>query len=318
MTEEEILRIYSTEGLRRHEFLRTTKTVDLNPRATKPLTDDNLMVVKSEPTKRGPSRIDKRVIDGHTIWVVVHNGKEIQFSFEHIALAYMRALHPTWAAKEHKFSQPEESKRKRGRPKGSKNKPKSAHAQHTDKATAVQPQRNERGRWPKPAPLLDYQPQTEITQPQTEITQNEVDGANDGTVAVQTVVDKALAVVKAAGYRVSKPRQYRHKGKHKDRVGPTFVAEFADGVVTRMSTFTSLKNLDWGRGERLSQAAYQSRWRTRMLAQYREQNGGLRLTRWQYRQNAIDLIAPVPPAIVSAHFEQDGRVLAQHNAEGQR
>jgi hypothetical protein len=78
-----------------------------------------------------------------------------------------------------------------------------------------------------------------------------------------------------------------------------------------MSTFTSLENLDWGRGERLAQAAYQSRWRMRMRAQYREQNGGLRLTRWQYRENAIDLVAPVPPAIVAAHFEQDGKILAQ-------
>jgi len=94
-------------------------------------------------------------------------------------------------------------------------------------------------------------------------------------------LNEALTIVKAAGYRVSKPKA----PKRKDRVGPTFVAEFADGEVTRMSTFTSLENLDWGRGERLSIAAYQSRFRTR----------------------------EVPPAIISARFEQDGVVLARRN-----
>jgi hypothetical protein len=54
-----------------------------------------------------------------------------------------------------------------------------------------------------------------------------------------------------------------------------------------MSVFTSLEKLDWERGERLSIAAYQSRWRTH----------------------------DVPPAIISARFEQDGKVLAQRNDE---
>jgi DNA-binding transcriptional regulator YdaS (Cro superfamily) len=125
----------------------------------------------------------------------------------------------------------------------------------------------------------------------------------------RTAFNEAIAVVKAAGYHVKKPR--KSKQRPKKRVGPTFVAEFADGVVTRMSTFTSLEKLDWNRGERLAQAAYESRWRTRVLAQYHKQNGGLRLTRWQYRENAINLIAPVPPAIIAEHFEQDGKVLAQ-------
>ena len=100
-------------------------------------------------------------------------------------------------------------------------------------------------------------------------------------------LDEALVLVKSAGYRVSKP-----KAKSGGRVGPTFVAKFADGTVTRMSTFTSLENLDWDRGVRLSQAAYQSRWRARHRVPY-----------------AVDFVAPVPPAIVAAHFEQDGKVL---------
>jgi hypothetical protein len=139
-------------------------------------------------------------------------------------------------------------------------------------------------------------------------------GNGSSSVAVCNSLSDALTIVKAAGYRVSKPRKPKRFKRGKDRVGPTFVAEFADGTITRMSTYVpSLENLDWGRGERLAQAAYQSRWRTRVLAQYREQNGGLHLTRWQYREPAINLIAPVPPTIVSARFEQDGKVLAQRN-----
>jgi len=95
-------------------------------------------------------------------------------------------------------------------------------------------------------------------------------------------LEEALAAVKAAGYRVSKP-----KSKHKNHAGVTCVTKFADGTVTRMSIFTSLEKLDWDRGVRLSQAAYQSRHRT-----------------------------PVLPVIVSMHFERDGEVLAQRNTLG--
>jgi hypothetical protein len=91
-------------------------------------------------------------------------------------------------------------------------------------------------------------------------------------------VEDAIACLKAAGYRVSKP-----KPKVKDRVGPTFVACFADGQVTRMSTFTSLANLDRGRGIRLSHAAYESR------------------------------MKQAAPAIIDAHFEQDGVVQARYH-----
>ena len=68
-------------------------------------------------------------------------------------------------------------------------------------------------------------------------------------------LDEALAVFRAAGYRVSRSKS----PKHKNHVGPTCVTEFADGTVTRMSTFTALEKLDWDRGMRLSQASYQSR-----------------------------------------------------------
>jgi hypothetical protein len=88
-------------------------------------------------------------------------------------------------------------------------------------------------------------------------------------------IEDAIACLRANGYRVTKP-----KVKVKDRVGPTFVARFADGQVTRMSTYTSLTNLDRGRGERLSLAAYESR------------------------------MKQAAPAIMEAHFEQDGVVIS--------
>lgn len=40
---------------------------------------------------------------------------------------------------------------------------------------------------------------------------------------------------------------------------PTFVARFADGEVTRMTTHTSPYKLDVGRGIRLSRSAYRAR-----------------------------------------------------------
>jgi hypothetical protein len=95
-------------------------------------------------------------------------------------------------------------------------------------------------------------------------------------------IQEAISLLKANGYRVSKPKPK----KVKDRVGPTFVAKFADGEITRMSTYTSIADLDWGRGQRLSRAAYQSR----------------------MEQRKRD--CSVPP-IVSCHFEQDGVMLGK-------
>ena len=106
----------------------------------------------------------------------------------------------------------------------------------------------------------------------------------------------ALAIVRAEGYRVSKPRKQKNSKRGKDRVGPTCVAKFNDGTVTRMSTFTSLKNFG-DRGTRLSHAAWGSRWRMRKRAEV-----GQLVTLW----------APTPPAIVAMHFEQDGTVLAHY------
>jgi hypothetical protein len=111
----------------------------------------------------------------------------------------------------------------------------------------------------------------------------EAGGVNDQPVIVppahtSDALVEAIKTVKAAGYHIRKPRKQMQR-THKR--GPTFVAEFQDGTVTRMSVFTPLDKLDWERGERLSRAAYQSRWQTH----------------------------EVPPAIISARFEQDGVVL---------
>ena len=121
----------------------------------------------------------------------------------------------------------------------------------------------------------------------------EAGGVNDMPVILPAAIPsdaliQALATVRAAGYRVSKPRKSKTFKRGKDHVGPTFVAEFADGEVTRMTTCCSPENLDWKRGERLSQAAYQSRRQTH----------------------------DAPPAIISAWFEQDGEVLARRPDNG--
>ena len=115
----------------------------------------------------------------------------------------------------------------------------------------------------------------------------------------ETPLSKAIAMVKAAGYRIVRAKASKIP-RPKKRVGPSFVAEFADGEVTRMSTYTSLTRLDWARGERLAQAAHQSRWRTR------------------HRTHTLhlNLVAPAPPAIIAMHFEQDGVVLARRPDDG--
>lgn len=98
-------------------------------------------------------------------------------------------------------------------------------------------------------------------------------------------LETALAMVKAAGFKVTKPKARTSK---KDRVGPTFVATFADGNVTRMSTYTSLEKLDVERGRRLAIHAWKARHKT-----------------WHCLYQHM-----VAPSIVSARFEQDGVTLA--------
>jgi hypothetical protein len=112
-------------------------------------------------------------------------------------------------------------------------------------------------------------------------------------------LEHALGVVKAAGYRISKPKA-KYAPRRRDRVGPTIVCRFSDGEITRMSVNTTLENLDWYRGERLAQAAWRSRWRRR-----------------QRIYTPYPIVEPVPPAIVAMHFEeQDGTVLSRRPDDG--
>src|SRR4051812_43838586 len=67
-------------------------------------------------------------------------------------------------------------------------------------------------------------------------------------------LQEAIALVKASGFTVSKPREKKLK-----TVGPTFVAHWLDGVVTRMSIHTTDENPDFRRAIRVSHAAYESR-----------------------------------------------------------
>jgi hypothetical protein len=180
-------------------------------------------------------------------------------------------------------------------------------AQSPSEADPTTGEKRRRGRQPRPAPLLDLLDSAPPSGDQHNGDTAEVPADMQVIHSAETASEKrkpgrpkgsknrpkaaltlaeAIGMVRAAGYRISKPRTPKQP-KHKDRVGPTCVAEFSDGTRTRMTTYTPLDKLDWDRGVRLSRAAYQSR------------HPG----------------APVPPAIISVHFEQDGKVLAQRKGE---
>jgi hypothetical protein len=88
-------------------------------------------------------------------------------------------------------------------------------------------------------------------------------------------LEQALACVKAAGFRVSKP-----KPRKQSRVGPTCVTQFADGSVYRMTTHTNEERLDYARGQKLCAWAWASR----------------------HKHDCV-------PPIVAVHFERDGERL---------
>jgi hypothetical protein len=95
-------------------------------------------------------------------------------------------------------------------------------------------------------------------------------------------LERALQLVKAAGYRVTKlkPRKLTPRG-------PTCVVTFADGTLCRMTTHCRDDALDWERGIGLCRAA------------------------WSTRQ-ALPMAQA--PAVISAYFERDGNVLGQAEA----
>lgn len=101
---------------------------------------------------------------------------------------------------------------------------------------------------------------------------------------------QAIQFLKGLGFRVTKPKATKRNKNRTTQLGPTFVATFADGNVTRMSTFTPLETLDYRRGARNARVAYESR----------------------ARQFPNGTNAVVPP-IVGARFEKDGKTLAMFN-----
>ena len=113
--------------------------------------------------------------------------------------------------------------------------------------------------------------------------------AAGGHVTDQKILGEALAVVKAAGYRVSKPKTPEHKDP-----SPTLTATFVDGTTVRMTTFSSLEKLDWNRGERLARHAWASRHKV--------------LLDWDSSK-----LAKIAPSISACRFEQGSKVLAQRN-----
>ena len=95
-------------------------------------------------------------------------------------------------------------------------------------------------------------------------------------------LERALQLVKAAGYRVSKPKPRKLTSR-----GPTCVVRFADGVLCRMTTHCRDDALDYERGINLRKAAWSTR-RALPMAQ--------------------------APQVLSAHFERDGAILGQQEA----
>jgi hypothetical protein len=96
-------------------------------------------------------------------------------------------------------------------------------------------------------------------------------------------LEEALQLVRAAGYRVTKPKSRKLTSR-----GPTCVVRFADGVLCRMTTHCRDDALDWERGIGLCKAAWSSR---------------------------KALPAMQVPQVISAHFERDGNILGQQQAE---
>ena len=129
----------------------------------------------------------------------------------------------------------------------------------------------------------------------------EVGGVNDRPVVVPAATPlhatfiEAIKMLKAAGYRVSKPRKPKVFKRGKNRVGPTFVAEFADGTTVRMTTHSAPEKLDWERGERLARHAWAARHKI------------------PSDRNSAELSKLAPPINI-CRFERDGVVLAQRGS----
>ena len=125
---------------------------------------------------------------------------------------------------------------------------------------------------------------------------------------------EALHLLKSLGYRCTKPKQ-----KKKVR-GPTCVALFSDGQVTRITTHCDDTALDWWQGHRMSIYAWQSRDRQDFIERNRCTlstlcNGYEGVSAEKQYDKVLDaycrdLSYRAAPAIKSIHFERDGVILA--------
>jgi hypothetical protein len=77
------------------------------------------------------------------------------------------------------------------------------------------------------------------------------------------------------------------------RAPPVFVAKFADGEFTRMTTYCETE-LDWERGRSLAKHAWQTRDRRHRIEKF-----------------LADIEDREPPEITSCHFEVDGQVVEE-------
>jgi hypothetical protein len=112
---------------------------------------------------------------------------------------------------------------------------------------------------------------------------------------------------------------------------PVFVAEFADGERVRMTTHCP-KELDWERGRRLAQAAWQTRWWQKQIApawarikaecpQPHPEAPAAEWEKFWHRKEALQKFQrsmsepPEPPEIISCHFEHDGTIINEESSE---
>ena len=101
-------------------------------------------------------------------------------------------------------------------------------------------------------------------------------------------LNEAMKIVRAAGYRVSKPKARKVK---KSLVGPTCVVTFHDNKVIRMSTNCTDDKLDYAQGQSVCITGWQAAWR---------HSNKLAASPWGGE--------PIP-SIVACHFERDGAVI---------
>lgn len=133
-------------------------------------------------------------------------------------------------------------------------------------------------------------------------------------------LSEAKALLEANGYRVTKTRKPKAPAKRKAlkktlRVGPTCVVHWADGNVTRMSTFCEDHALDFERGIRLNTAAWESRNRRNHPIPFLSRHYAQRMFQHNPIMNSdrlrdyLDGRRAKVPEIVDCYFQRDGEII---------